>query len=291
MPKFSLIVPTLGRTNELQHLFESLALQAPAQIELLIVDQNEDDRVLRLLPFVPAEVQVVHLRQPEKNVSMARNLGLLNATGDYVAFPDDDCWYPPQLLPKVVEWFGKNSKYQIFSSGAVDVDGISSGNRWFQSKCEIRPFNSLRTTFCNSLFMRRGELPPEVLFDVRLKHGEETDFVLRLLKEGCKGYFDSSLNVGHPRRDMLSGTVSQQRAMKYGEGMGRLVRSHSLGLLWFGLLTYDLARAAMVVLTGRFSTARFCIAHMQGLIKGFWFPASPQASAVPSTLGVHAGRE
>jgi len=113
-----------------------------------------------------------------------------------------------------------------------------------------------------------------VLFDPKLNRGEETDYILRLLATGLRGRFDRGLHINHPRRDMLSGTVSRARALSYGAGMGRLVRRHSLVLLWFGLLTYDLARALLVSARGQFVNAGFCFAHAEGLFRGFILPES-----------------
>jgi hypothetical protein len=112
-------------------------------------------------------------------------------------------------------------------------------------------------------------LSTEVLFDETLSGGEETDFVLRQIRAGCRGRFDRSLHVCHPRRDMLSGTVSHRRAERYGRGMGQVVRRHSHFVLWSGLLAYEFLRAGMVGLRGNLSGATFCMAHAYGLFRGF----------------------
>jgi glycosyltransferase involved in cell wall biosynthesis len=269
MPQFSLIIPTLGRTDELRKMLQSAAAQAPIDIEIIVVDQNDDDRVGKILSELALPVAVNHVRLTRKSLSLARNVGLEHATGSFVAFPDDDCWYPSGLLFKIAQWFGNHPRYEILAVGAVDEYGLTSGNRWFQDACDIRPINALRTTFSNSLFLRRAALPKEIRFDENLSASEETDYILRLLKVGLRGRFDRSLNIGHPRRDMLSGTVSKERARKYGQGMGQFVRHHSLTTLWLALLGYDLARACAVLVRGKFGDAGFCFAHAQGLFQGF----------------------
>jgi glycosyltransferase involved in cell wall biosynthesis len=92
MPRFSLIVPTLGRTEEAEKLFASLVEQKRSDLELIVVDQNDDDRLLPVLKDLPQNFSVIHLKQQEKNVSLARNKGMDAATGEILAFPDDDCW-------------------------------------------------------------------------------------------------------------------------------------------------------------------------------------------------------
>jgi glycosyltransferase involved in cell wall biosynthesis len=207
-------------------------------------------------------------------VSAARNFGLAASSGEIIAFPDDDCWYPPHLLNHVDTWFRENLEYSVLAVGAVDDAGVPSGNRWIQDACDISPLNALRTTFCSSLFISDLARSRGVCFDPKLNRGEETDFILRLLATRLRGRFDRGLHIHHPRRDMLSGTVSRARARSYGAGMGRLVRRHSLVPLWLGLLTYDLARALLVSLRGQFVNAGFCFAHAEGLFRGFILPES-----------------
>src|SRR5580692_7639105 len=98
MPRFSLIVPTAGRTTEVTELLRSIVAQNRTDVELIVVDQNDDDRIVPLLETLPGGIAVVHLRQHEKGSPVARNAGLDAASGEIIAFPDDDCWYPVDLL-------------------------------------------------------------------------------------------------------------------------------------------------------------------------------------------------
>lgn len=70
-------LPTVDRTTELDRLFAAFAAQTFH--EVIVVDQNTDDR--------PA------------NLSSARNVGIGGAEGEWIGFPDDDCWYG-ELLPE-----------------------------------------------------------------------------------------------------------------------------------------------------------------------------------------------
>ena len=274
MPRFSLVVATLGRTVELAQLLRSMINQNRTDIEIILVDQNEDALIESILAEIPSRISVVKLRQSEKNVSAARNAGMDAATGEILAFPDDDCWYPADILNRVDEWFRQNRQYSVLAVGALDDEGVMSGNRWIQKACDINALNALRTTFCSSLFISAVDRSRKVRFDERLSRGEETDFILRLLGTGLRGRFDRTMHIHHPRRDMLSGTVSRTRARSYGAGMGRLVRRHSLFLLWLCLLTYDLLRVLFVSIRGQFKNASACLAHAQGLFRGFVLPES-----------------
>jgi glycosyltransferase involved in cell wall biosynthesis len=274
MARFTLVVATLGRTRELNRFLDSVVRQNRADLEVIVVDQNDDERVRDVLSSFAGVLQVKHIRRQEKNVSAARNAGLDAASGEIVAFPDDDCWYPDGLLDGVEDWLERNQEYAVLAVGSLDDEGLPSGNRWVQSACDINALNALRTTFCSSLFITAIQASQQVRFDEQLCRGEETDFILRLLATGLLGRFDRTLHVHHPRRDMLSGPIARNRALSYGAGMGRLVRRHSPFPLWLALLFYDLVRVLGAAISGRFTAAEACLAHAEGLFRGFVRPRS-----------------
>src|SRR5258708_17990546 len=98
MLNYTLIIATLGRATELETLFESLALQHYPGLDCIVVDQNPDDRLKEIIDRWQDAFCIRRLRS-SPGLSQARNIGLQYATGDIVAYPDDDCWYSPSLLP------------------------------------------------------------------------------------------------------------------------------------------------------------------------------------------------
>ena len=91
---------TLGRTDEPRRFLESLALQTCRNARLIVVDQNPDDRLVAVIAAFESDIPILHLHS-EVGLSRARNAGLRHVQADLVAFPDDDCWYPPDLLERV----------------------------------------------------------------------------------------------------------------------------------------------------------------------------------------------
>jgi|GEM_PF-543551 Glycosyltransferases involved in cell wall biogenesis len=277
MLKVSLIVATLGeRPFDLCALLRSLEPQSKFIKEVIVVDQHSDqNRVPGLLNTFRGTLPIV-LTRSERGLSRARNHGLKLVTGDLVAFPDDDCLYPEGLIEWVVDWFESNYEYDILAVGAKDADGTMSGNRWFQNSCDIKPMNAFRTTFSPSLFMC-ADLARSSQFDEKLGvgsgtpfgSGEETDFVLRLLRRRARGRFDRTRHIVHPRRDMLSGSVTGPRALAYGVGMGHVLRINSLTVLWLQFMAYNLARALVAGLRKDLKGAHFCVAQTLGVWRGF----------------------
>src|SRR5208282_276228 len=79
-------------------------------------------------------------------LSHARNVGLDAATGEVLAFPDDDCRYSPSLLRQVRAFFRANPGYSLLSAGVRDSSGALSGNRWMRDQCELATANLFRTS-------------------------------------------------------------------------------------------------------------------------------------------------
>jgi glycosyltransferase involved in cell wall biosynthesis len=84
MLSFSLIIATLGRTKELETLFDSLASQAYPEFECIIVDQNPDRRVKDIVDRW-RDVLPLRVVDSAPGLSRARNVGLAFATSDVVA--------------------------------------------------------------------------------------------------------------------------------------------------------------------------------------------------------------
>jgi glycosyltransferase involved in cell wall biosynthesis len=84
----SLVVATRDRTAELGRLLQSIAEQTHPHIEAIIVDQNRDNRLQPILGLLPTS-RLRYLRA-EPGLSHARNIGVANARGEVVGFPDDD---------------------------------------------------------------------------------------------------------------------------------------------------------------------------------------------------------
>src|ERR1039457_3572379 len=215
MPRFSLIVATVNRTEEFSRLLHTLAAQQMNDFELIVVDQNSDDRLFPLLrewaSWISERdgsgglVPVKHLRTGP-GVSRARNLGLTHSSGDIIAFPDDDCWYLCDTLQNVSTWFEENAGYGILSVGSKDGQGRTSGNRLGKSACDLNRFNLFRASSTYGFFVRRPLGPTPLKFDeslgpgsgTRFGAGEDTDFLLTLMSHGIRGRFYPALHVGHP---------------------------------------------------------------------------------------------
>jgi len=93
MPLFSVVIPTYNRLSLLRGTFESVRRQSYSDFELIVVDDGSTDATRDWLTSHKGAVRVIE--QSNRGPGAARNLGVREARGDYVAFLDsDDLWFP-----------------------------------------------------------------------------------------------------------------------------------------------------------------------------------------------------
>lgn len=91
----AVIIPTYNRGAVLARALDSVAAQTVAADEVIVVDDGSTDTTESLLAEYP---DVTYIRQPNRGVSAARNIGIETAASKWVAFLDsDDEWLPEKL--------------------------------------------------------------------------------------------------------------------------------------------------------------------------------------------------
>ncbi|PSB30594.1 glycosyltransferase family 2 protein [Stenomitos frigidus] len=97
MKKVSVIVPVYGVERYISKTVQSVLAQTYENFELLIIDDESRDHSIDICrEFVDSRIRIIH--QKNRGLAGARNTGIRNAQGDYLAFLDgDDLWAPEKL--------------------------------------------------------------------------------------------------------------------------------------------------------------------------------------------------
>ena len=235
--KFSLIVATINRTEPLENLLQSVRKTPEAlsgDVQVIVVDQNKDDRLVPLLAPLGASLNLLHLRSVP-GVSRARNAALSLVTGQVVAFPDDDCLYHRSTLTNVCRQLELDPDCAGLSGRVLGFDGRPYNLRWPEQAEPIQKRRVWMQALSVSLFLRRTVVDSVGMFDeslgvgagTRWGSGEETDYVLRALSAGYLLRFDPSIEILHPAAKDRFDLAQRARAYAYALGMGRVLRTHS----------------------------------------------------------------
>ena len=128
MPLVSVIVPVYKAENFLRKCTDSILNQTMTDFELILVEDGSPDASGALCDAIATEdsrVRVIH--KPNGGVSTARNMGMAQATGKYIAFADSDDWFAPDMLKTLVEAAETNG---ADSAGCAHFNVLESGESW-----------------------------------------------------------------------------------------------------------------------------------------------------------------
>lgn len=269
---------TVGRAAELAQLLESLRQQTYRRFEVIIVDQNPDDRVGRVIAASGKGLAIVHLHS-DPGVSLARNVGLAQARGQIISYPDDDCWYPPDLLANVARFLVKTN-FDGVAGREVDATGTPPRG-WDSTAGLITRFNVWRRAKGFSFFVRHEVASQVGSFDEQLGPGsptpwgagEDTDYVLRAVEARFRIWYAPSIFVFHPFFPYPRRFGSPEwidRAYTYGRGVGRVMRKHHYPL-WFVAYYWlrPLVGSLVEGLRGGAQGGRYHLKVLSGRVRGW----------------------
>ena len=248
---FDLVVATVDRVEELDRLFTSLEQQTHGSFRVLLIDQNDDDRVNSVVGAHPS-LRIEHIPSP-RGLSRARNAALALIEADAVAFPDDDCIYPADLLERVAQRL-------------ADLDGVTGREPWWTTGAAVLTRDNLwNRAISFTIFLRREVVEWVGTFDEALGlpsgSGEETDYLIRALDGGARIEYDPSLVVEHPQKPADLSAVGARD----GASLGYILRKHRYPRR---TVTRMLVRpAGGVVLDPR--RAGFHLATLRGRLRGY----------------------
>jgi len=281
--KFSLILPTVGRVAEIQRFLESLAAQDEQDFELIVIDQNPDDRLVAMLRDFSTRFQVNHIRLQKRGLSGARNRGLAAARGDILGFPDDDCTYAPGLLRAATEVLahGRTAAGQPWDGVVGRVLDLDADQPAFLycgqgSPGQLDVQAAYRLGVVHALFLRvdavAGRRFDETLglgAGTRWGAGDDSDYLMRSVAAGNRILHAPQLIVRHPNphaargfRDLIS------REYRYGRSNGLVTARHfgstalrfeALPNLWWVLVN---------LIIGRFKSAAYLAVYTFGFTLG-----------------------
>ncbi|HOW58725.1 MAG TPA: glycosyltransferase family A protein [Candidatus Omnitrophota bacterium] len=89
--KISVIIVTFNRATMLEDALSSLVQQVRFPDEVVVVDNGSSDHTREVIKHFEEELPIKYIFENKKGIPVARNTGILNATGDIVVFTDDDC--------------------------------------------------------------------------------------------------------------------------------------------------------------------------------------------------------
>lgn len=251
-------------------------------VEVIIIDQNEDRRMEALARKIVEQHPTAVIRYhsiPGTGLSKGRNEGLRRAAGEWLLFFDDDALLPAESFQALVPLLQKYTTKPAGVYGRVltlETKQNYLHRFWARPRLGCMNFDSVCSI---ALIVNRAALNAVGSFDenfgvgARFGAGEESDLVLRLLKNKVPIYHRGNFISYHP-----AATPDVTKAYKYGEGLGALYRKHiaqsarSFFPLLLRLKIEVLGRiflALVYKIRGQSTRSKFHLAYVRGFLRGF----------------------
>jgi len=123
----SVVIPAHNTENYVSNTIASVLAQTYEKLEIIVVDDGStDDTVKRINDSFGNDSRVRVIKQENRGVSAARNTGIENAEGEFIAFLDSDDLYHPTFIEKMVELLrDKNAETAFCAFKKVSEKGVN----------------------------------------------------------------------------------------------------------------------------------------------------------------------
>lgn len=204
----SIVIPVYNAENCISDTYASIRSQSYTDWEIIFVDDGSTDRSLEILNAIEAD-NVKVLTCEGGSAAIARNMGIRQAQGRYIAFLDADDLWAPEKLTRQLEFMNKEGAAFSFTGYEfADEFGVSVKKVVLVPKTiTYRQALKNTTIFTSTVIFDMEKLKKDDIYmpDVR---SEDTATWWRVLKSGVIGY---GLNEGLTLYRRSAGTLSSNK--------------------------------------------------------------------------------
>lgn len=185
-PVFSIIMPVWNRADCITPAIQSVLVQTFSGYELLIIDDGSDDGLEQTVCHFLSD-SVAYFRRPRSGVSAARNFGLDQAHGTYIAYLDsDNTWHPDFLatmhrsLRAAAQRQAAYCKYNRFKK---DENGTRTLDAVMGEAFDFKKLLAGNYIDLNTFVHTKTALEGRLRFDETLKRLNDWDFILKITQK------------------------------------------------------------------------------------------------------------
>ena len=186
-PLVSVIITTYNRPDFLKIAIDSVVNQTYDNIEILVIDDGSEVNYAETICTYYKKCKYLH--KNNGGISSARNFGVENANGEYIAFLDDDDVFLPFKIEKQLDILLNNKEYYLVHSSALIIDGNGNQTGEIIGALPNKAYKRSGYVFWNALGnwcvksptpLIKNEVFKKIQFDEKLAVGEDFDFYQRL---------------------------------------------------------------------------------------------------------------
>ena len=233
MPLVSVVIPVYSVEQYIEEALTSVLAQTYLNLEIIVVDDESPDQSIERIKRRFNDPRIRIIQQKNRGLAGARNTGIRNATGEYIAFLDSDDFWQANKLEQHIQLMQSNPNCGISFCSSLFVDEQSQSIGCLQAPKKKKSYQA-NDIFCRNPIgngsvpvIRKGVLeqigfstedktsngmPYIQYFDESLKQSEDVDCWTRIaLLTGAQfHYIDKPLTNYRLNNGGLSADVDQQ---------------------------------------------------------------------------------
>ncbi|WP_293128815.1 glycosyltransferase [Microcoleus sp. bin38.metabat.b11b12b14.051] len=214
IPQVSVIIPAYNGSRYIVQAVESALGQTFTDCEIIVVDDGSTDSTHQVLQPYLDKIRYIH--QENRGVAAARNRGIQEAKGEFIAFLDQDDFFFPDKLAAQIALFRQQPSLGIVNSGwrIVNQQGeiISNIKPWeYFPKLDLETWVVQMPVLPSAMMFARQWLEIAGGFNSEFDSVDDSDLMLRLAVLGCEAAWLPQITVSYRQHDQ---NVSIKKALK-----------------------------------------------------------------------------
>ena len=193
-PAVSIIIPAYNTASLISEALDSVFAQTYRDFEALVVNDGSPDTEALERVLAPYLGRIIYIKQNNRRAAGARNTGIRQARGEYLAFLDSDEMWLPEFLASQMKLFEEAPSLDMAYTDALFPPdcGRPAGETWMWGCPSKGPctFESLVKEDCHipvsSVVARKRVIVEAGLFDETLRCIDDCDMWLRVAYHGAK---------------------------------------------------------------------------------------------------------
>lgn len=195
-PLVSVIIPFYSGANWLNEALLSVQKQTYKNMEVLVINDGSVEDISDIIDKYDLSITIIN--KTNGGPASARNKGIDNANGKYVAFLDsDDLWLPDKLEKQITEMEMKNyiwsqHSYEMFweDGNKTKVVNTNKYSGFVYRDCYI----SFKVQTSCVVVLRSILINEKIRFPINKRYGQDGDFYKQIAKKYPLGYIDGILS-------------------------------------------------------------------------------------------------
>lgn len=218
----SVIIPVYNSEKSLDKCLQSIINQTYKELEIIVINNGSSDKSENIInKYAEKDSRINKINTTEKGVSIARNIGIRYAKGEWVLFIDSDDYIEKNMLYEMLKLAEKNKVFLVKCGYQLELENVKN-KKIFYASGNVKINNDFWLDFFTSYKYNQvwgqlisSDIAKKVLFDESLAMAEDYKYNYQLYKK-IKNIFIINKSFYHYiiNKNGINYSVEQKKLLK-----------------------------------------------------------------------------